>query len=225
MKLQLILEAVDRRSAVPAITDYASQLALVLKGAVSAARDAAKTADTPRTVKGAAGKRLARWFNDNYFNGFERTLRALGSREVDQALGRVTVHGSRAEREESGITASGTLLTLINTLPAALRKATPELGRAADVLSRAADEFIRDMEQITKSMQQSDEDEPTQKLPRREEGPDARGQQADQAEGIINSVLANLPRDIAGDIRNEIRRSSNRLQALQAALQKRNIRP
>lgn len=223
MKLQLIMEAVDRRSAIPAITDYASQLALVLKGAVSAAREAAKTADTPRTVKGAAGKRLARWFNDNYFNGFERTLRALGSKEVDRALGEVTVHGDRSAREESGVTASGNLLKLLNALPASLRRATPELERASDVLSRSTDEFVRDMEQIVKSMN-DDGGEPAEKLNRREEEPDVRGQQADQAEGIINSVLANLPRDIAGDIRNEIRRSSNRLQALQQALQKRNIR-
>jgi hypothetical protein len=46
------------------------------------------------------------------------------------------------------------------------------------------------------------------------------GQQRSQIEDIVNDVLSKLPKKIAGDIRNAIARSPNKLQALQAELQK-----
>ena len=46
------------------------------------------------------------------------------------------------------------------------------------------------------------------------------GQQRSQVEDIVNDVLSKLPKKIAGDIRNAIARSPNKLQALQAELQK-----
>jgi hypothetical protein len=49
------------------------------------------------------------------------------------------------------------------------------------------------------------------------------GKQFDQIEQIVNSVLSKLPSKIAGDIRNAIARSPNKLQALQIELQKRSI--
>jgi hypothetical protein len=50
------------------------------------------------------------------------------------------------------------------------------------------------------------------------------GQQRSQVEDIINNVLSKLPKKISGDIRNAIARSPNKLQALQAELQKRNVK-
>ena len=46
------------------------------------------------------------------------------------------------------------------------------------------------------------------------------GQQRSQVEDIVNDVLSKLPKKIAGDIRNAIARSPNKLQALQAELKK-----
>jgi hypothetical protein len=46
------------------------------------------------------------------------------------------------------------------------------------------------------------------------------GQQRSQVEDIVNDILSKLPKKIAGDIRNAIARSPNKLQALQAELQK-----
>jgi hypothetical protein len=47
------------------------------------------------------------------------------------------------------------------------------------------------------------------------------GQQNAQVDQIVNSVLSKLPKRIQGDIRNAIARAPNKLQALQAELQKR----
>ena len=48
-------------------------------------------------------------------------------------------------------------------------------------------------------------------------------QQNVQAEQMINAILASLPGGIAGEIRNAIARSPNKLQALQAEIARRGI--
>jgi len=50
------------------------------------------------------------------------------------------------------------------------------------------------------------------------------GQQAQQAEQIVNAILSDIPKREAGEIRQAIARSSNKLQALQQELTKRNIK-
>ena len=52
----------------------------------------------------------------------------------------------------------------------------------------------------------------------------AAAQQNQQVEAIINQVLMRLPKDVAGDVRNAIARSPNKLQALELELKKRNIK-
>lgn len=49
-------------------------------------------------------------------------------------------------------------------------------------------------------------------------------QQNSQIEQIINSVLADVPKDVAGSIRQAISKADNKLQALQQELAKRNIK-
>jgi len=49
------------------------------------------------------------------------------------------------------------------------------------------------------------------------------GQQNAQVEKIVNDILAKLPRNVAGEIRNIVARSSNKLQALQQELTNRNL--
>jgi len=49
------------------------------------------------------------------------------------------------------------------------------------------------------------------------------GQQHSQVDQIVNQVLSKVPNKVAGEIRNAIARNPNKLQALQAELQKRNI--
>lgn len=51
----------------------------------------------------------------------------------------------------------------------------------------------------------------------------AAAQQNQQVEAIINQVLMRLPKSVAGDVRNAIAKSANKLAALQAELKKRNI--
>jgi hypothetical protein len=55
--------------------------------------------------------------------------------------------------------------------------------------------------------------------------PSATGHQQQQVDKIVNDVLKSLPSSIAGDIRNAIARSPNKLLALQQELKDRNIKP
>ena len=50
------------------------------------------------------------------------------------------------------------------------------------------------------------------------------GSQMSQVEQIVSNVLASLPPKVAGEIRNAISRSGNKLQALQQELTKRGIK-
>jgi hypothetical protein len=49
------------------------------------------------------------------------------------------------------------------------------------------------------------------------------GQQRSQVEQIVNNVLASLPKSIAGEIRNVVARSANKLATLKSELDRRNI--
>ena len=51
------------------------------------------------------------------------------------------------------------------------------------------------------------------------------GAQTDQAEKLVSDILKSLPGNVAGDIRNAIARSPNKLLALQQELAKRKISP
>lgn len=54
--------------------------------------------------------------------------------------------------------------------------------------------------------------------------PSITGSQNAQVEAIINQVLQSLPKSVAGDLRNAISKSPNKLAALQQELNKRNIK-
>lgn len=55
--------------------------------------------------------------------------------------------------------------------------------------------------------------------------PSVTGQQQQQVDKIVNDILKSLPSNVAGDIRNAIARSPNKLMALQQELKDRNITP
>lgn len=69
---------------------------------------------------------------------------------------------------------------------------------------------------------ESDEDEPISKSPK---APNVIGQQNTSVEQIINDVLSRIDRNQAGEIRNILARSDNKLATLQRELASRGIHP
>jgi hypothetical protein len=109
--------------------------------------------------------------------------------------------------------------SISNELPRILAK----LGQHLDApqLTKNANRWIQNKaayeEYIANLELEDDYDEPA--VAKSPKNP-AIGQQRSQIEDIVNDVLSKLPKKIAGDIRNAIARSPNKLQALQAELQK-----
>lgn len=112
---------------------------------------------------------------------------------------------------------------IANELPRILAKLGQHLDAAQ--LTKNANRWMQNKaayeEYIANLELEDDYDEPT--VAKSPKNP-AIGQQRSQVEDIINDVLSKLPKKIAGDIRNAIARSPNKLQALQAELQKRNVK-
>jgi hypothetical protein len=112
---------------------------------------------------------------------------------------------------------------IANELPRILAKLGQHLN--APQLTKNANRWMQNKaayeEYIANLELEDDYDEPA--VAKSPKNP-AIGQQRSQVEDIINNVLSKLPKKIAGDIRNAIARSPNKLQALQAELQKRNVK-
>jgi len=108
---------------------------------------------------------------------------------------------------------------IANELPRILSKLGQHLN--APQLTKNANRWMQNKvayeEYIANLELEDDYDEPA--VAKSPKNP-AIGQQRSQVEDIVNDVLSKLPKKIAGDIRNAIARSPNKLQALQAELQK-----
>jgi len=108
---------------------------------------------------------------------------------------------------------------IANELPRILAKLGQHLN--APQLTKNANRWMQNKaayeEYIANLELEDDYDEPA--VAKSPKNP-AIGQQRSQVEDIVNDILSKLPKKIAGDIRNAIARSPNKLQALQAELQK-----
>ena len=108
---------------------------------------------------------------------------------------------------------------IANELPRILAKLGQHLN--ASQLTKNANRWMQNKaayeEYIANLELEDDYDEPA--VAKSPKNP-AIGQQRSQVEDIVNDILSKLPKKIAGDIRNAIARSPNKLQALQAELKK-----
>jgi hypothetical protein len=93
----------------------------------------------------------------------------------------------------------------------------PQLTKSAQIWIKKRDAYRRYLHDL--------EFEPEVAAPVSNAPPSASGHQQQQVDKIVNDVLKSLPSNIAGDIRNAIARSPNKLLALQQALKDRNITP
>ena len=95
-----------------------------------------------------------------------------------------------------------------------------ELARKAQVWINARTDYKRYLIELETGSDDDENDELVVKSPKNP----ALGQQAGQADSIVNDILRKLSGKVAGDIRNAIARAPNKLQALQTELQKRGIK-
>ena len=161
-----------------------------------------------------AGGVGSRWYDQFYFNRLQRELYDLvkyyprHSEVLKQFLSNRPETFSVISRE-----LPETLVQFANKIN------NKDLTRAASRWIEVRKQYIRTLNQLeADAVEGNDDDEP-----RPLTQPNVTGQQASQAEQIVADVLRRLPKNVAGDIRNAIARSPNKLLALQQELQRRNI--
>lgn len=155
-----------------------------------------------------------RWYDTFYFNRLGKELRHLTQQSSRHA----------APLNEFLSSLPPNFNAVANRLPEILvqigqKIGDKELARIAQVWINTRENFKEYLDDLEASTDDGDYNEPVQKTPKNK----TLGQQSSQAEEIVNSILKKLPSRISGDIRNAIARSPNKLQALQAELQKRNV--
>lgn len=155
-----------------------------------------------------------RWYDTFYFNRLGKELRHLTQQSTRHA----------APLNDFLSTLPKNFSAVANDLPEILvqfgqKIGDKELARLSQVWINTRENFKKYLDDLEASTD-DDFDEPVEKTPKNK----TLGQQASQAEEIVNSILKKLPSRISGDIRNAIARAPNKLQALQAELQKRNVK-
>ena len=162
----------------------------------------------------------ARWVQNMYNAQLKGALYAL-TKYIPKRTG--DLQQFLAGREVNGeIEMKRSFNNISNELPEILAKVgnyieSPELSNAARRWMQNKTEY----ENYLSSLEDDDDDYDTPSVkPEKSKLP---GQQNAQADQIVNDILKKLPSKVAGDIRNAIARTPNKLQSLQSELQKRGV--
>ena len=164
-----------------------------------------------------------RWVQNMYFGRLQNELYDLcrynTRRTVDlqDFLRGVETKGELDSKRSFGSIANG--------LPEILAKVGQHLN--APQLIKNAQRWIQnkaEYEQYIAKLEAEADDDYDEPVAVKSPKSNVAGQQNVQVDQIVNSVLSKLPSKIQGDIRNAIARAPNKLQALQAELQKRGVK-
>jgi hypothetical protein len=171
--------------------------------------------------RNAAGQ-SAQWFNNFYWNKMQGDLYDLTKQASKYAPPLLAFLKDASEDRERHIN----FREISSSLPSILqqigtRMGNKELSSFGANWNKRQQDYENYLAQIEAEVDTDDDDgyeEP--KAPK----DNTFSKQNVQADQIVNDILKNLPSKVAGDIRNAIARSPNKLQALQAELQKRGVK-
>lgn len=165
------------------------------------------------------GRHQSQWYQTYYWNKMENDLRDL----IKQGGKKLPIIQTLLKNYEANFKA----------VEASLPEGLIEAGRILNVpeLTRVGRVWMDDRKQYQDFILRlkRGEDASTQSKPLlRQPQPQTTSRetvvaQQQQSEQLVNFILGQVPKDVAGDIRNAIARSPNKLQALQAELTKRGI--
>lgn len=162
-----------------------------------------------------AGGPKRRWYDTFYFNKLGKELRHLtqqAPRHSAELVDYLSDMPTRFGEIEHGLPE---ILVKIGT-----KINNKELARNAENWIAARNEYSAFID----ALESEGEDQDSQPSPKTPKNPTT-GQQSSQVDQIVSSILNSLPKSVAGDIRNAIARSPNKLMALQVELKRRNIIP
>jgi hypothetical protein len=153
-----------------------------------------------------------RWIHSHYINRLQNELYDLckynprQTASLQQFLRGVEVKG-QIELKRSFSSISSELPEILAEIGDALK--VPQLSKNAMRWAQNRNNYQAYLDRL-----EMGNDEPQAKAPKS----NPIGQQNSQAETLINHILNNIPKHLAGDIRNKVARSANKLQTLQQEL-------
>lgn len=245
---EMLTESLNNQMAADAVYTGSKSLNQAMKQSIGLLDDAIEWNDPGQALPAIAP--VTKWMNDNYQSsrrgpggyGMHTALTKMSHLKqfrglTDSALDIVKDNAFKDKK------ASKTKQAI--SLAAALSKIVKKIGqtgygddgdlahynRTSQELAEIASQFERKFKQL-KSIKMKDRGVDPRDARRGQakkakmDGnapPDVRGQQAQQAEQIINQVLRDLPKDVASDIRSIVMRSDNKLQALQQEMKVRGL--
>jgi hypothetical protein len=170
--------------------------------------------------RNAAGQ-SAQWFNNFYFNKLQNDLYALTKQAPKYAPPLIAFLKDASEGREHRINfteISGSLPPILFSIGKRIKDES--LMQFARSWKARKDEYDSYLSQLESEVGSDDDFDYPGAKPEKSKVP---GQQNAQAEQIVNNVLSKLPKNVAGEIRNAIARSPNKIQALHQELTKRKI--
>lgn len=239
---ELLAESVSHQMASDTINTAGRSLVVAAKEANEKLKDALEWNDPGQMLPSIAP--MTTWFRNNYRTnrkdggyGVESALKQLqGSKafkqEVAQAFQEIddnAIRGNQKVSKNKQLVGLGMAIAdMIEKMP------STHLGNKADArgyqitskeLRRELATFtanVRRLASIKMGDRGIDKSAAKEKQVAKQKKSE-RGSQAQQAEQLVNSVLASLPKDVAGEIRQTVQRSGNPLAALQAEMSKRGL--
>lgn len=214
---QILTEDVSKEASIKTITDVLSTELPELY------RKLSKMAENYYEGHGELGKgfrfisggQKSQWYHETFTRHLRPSLYNLSKVAGSDALRRYL---SDSVGQASFSSIENTLLGILKDI--AEKNKISVLHKGVMAAIHARDAYLDKLGDIEASG--DDYDEPKVKEPKQ---PNAVGQQNAAVENIINDVLSRIDRRTAGEIRQAISRSGNKLQALQQELARRNLNP
>ena len=220
MKLQDIFEVLSFRSATSVLASHMMSYIQALDNLRHYAENALADGMDPRRVRFTMGGPKSRWVAENYMGS--RTSAGLQSvaftlkREYPKAekifekLKDIPMYAGAGTGKGKAFNRIGELLIELGDKMESVKSMSKKIKELQDKIDKAFDGAADDRKEEKK------------KDKKKEKG--VMGVQAVAAEDVVNQVLADLPKEVRGEIRNAIAKSSNKIVALQMELAKRGIK-
>lgn len=209
----------------PSFNVAARSLLSTINDTVSGAEEALKWRDRSRVMP--VMRDMYQWFRHNYESNSGYNLRsALANLKIKQPkyaklADRILTVQSLPNGAEGRIGAEGKVLILSGVLAELVKTIHNDSRLGADL--HAATSRLSGILSQLRAIKWDDIGIDTRDNRTTTKQPNVISQQNQQVEAIVNSVLKDLPSNVAGEIRNAIAKSDNKLAALQAEMKKRGL--
>lgn len=179
------------------------------------AESAMNNTDDFRVAKRVGASTIGKWYSANTINRGQYDLQSLITSMKLPPTTLPPLIGKQADKEAAGYSSSANMVSVINAVIKQLQKRGK--GRLSDRLQRVLSDYRQSMIRLG----QGNIEEPVSPSPAPRNPTLSTQQQT--AQSIVMDVISRLPNSVQHDVRTEVARRGNSLQALQQVLASRGL--